>query len=136
MQIPEDATSGPCDIAVKAIVAGKFEFPDGTELVSAVYAISASRRLNKPVKVEIQHCVAIRNEQQGQFLAFVRAQCNQETLPYEFQILENGTFGPQSHYGIIECDRFSLLAVLRFLRPIVPVPVKRGKILFLLLSRI
>ena len=32
------------------------EFPEGTELVSAVYAISASRRLNKPVILETQHC--------------------------------------------------------------------------------
>ena len=76
LQVPEDATSGPCDIAVSAIVAGQFEFPDSTELVSVVYAISVSRRLRKPVILEIQHCVAIANEQQGQLLFFVRARCN------------------------------------------------------------
>ena len=117
MQVPEGATFGPCDFAVKAIVAGQFQFPLRSELVSAVYAIKASRRLIKSVKVEIQHCVAIKNEQQGHFLAFVKAQCNQETLPYKFQILKNGIFGPQSHHGNIACDGFSLLGVLRFLNP-------------------
>ena len=34
IQVPEGAISGPCDIAIKAIVAGQFEFPKGTDLVS------------------------------------------------------------------------------------------------------
>ena len=128
MQVPEDAISGPCDIAVKAIVAGKFHFPVEAELVSAVYAISASRSLIKPVKVEIQHCVTIRNAQQGCFLSFVKAQCNQKTLPYEFQILENGTFDPQSYYGVIDCDGFSLVGVLRVETPYFQAPANKGKI--------
>ena len=80
IQVPEGATSDPCDIAIKAIVAGQFEFPEGTDLVSAVYAISVSKRLTKPVMLEIQHCVAITREEQGRFLSFVRAQCNQPQL--------------------------------------------------------
>ena len=40
----EGATSEPCDIAIKAIVAGQFEFPEGTDLISAVYAISVSKQ--------------------------------------------------------------------------------------------
>ena len=117
IQVPEGATSGPCDVAVKAIVAGKFHFPMEAELVSAVYAISSSRRLIRPVKVEIQHCVAIRNEQQGHFLSFAKAQCNQESLPYVFQILKNGTCGPQFYYGVIDWDEFSLVSVLRCQTP-------------------
>ena len=101
MHVSEGTTSGPCDFAVKAIVAGQFQFPVEAELVSAVYAISASRRLKKPVNIEIQHCVTIRNEQQGRFLFFVRAQCNQSTLPYKFQLLEDGIFPPHSNFGII-----------------------------------
>ena len=124
--MPEGATSGPCDFAIKAIVAGEFQFPEGAELVSAVYAISASRRLIKPVKIEIQHCAAIKNGQQGGFLAFVRAQCNQKTLPYEFQILNHGTFGPQPDYGIITCDGFSLLGIV--------IPVNIGNINFRIIS--
>ena len=113
MQVPENAASGPCDIAVKAIVAGQFEFPDGTELVSAVYAISASRRLHKPVTLEIQHCVAIANEQQGQLLSFVRAQCNQLNLPYLFKLLKEGVFLPGNEYGKISCSGFSLTGIVK-----------------------
>ena len=113
MQVPKDATSGPCDIAVKAIVAGQFEFPDGTELVSAVYAVSASRRLRKPITLEIQHCVAIANEQQGQLLSFVRAQCDQPNLPYQFKMLKDSVFLPGNEYGKISCSGFSLFAVIK-----------------------
>ena len=113
IQVPEGATSEPCDIAIKAIVAGQFEFPDGTDLVSAIYAISVSKRLTKPVMLEIQHCVAITREEQGRFLSFVRAQCNQPQLPYQFEPLENGTFLPHNDYGKIACDRFSLVATVQ-----------------------
>ena len=113
IQVPEGATSEPCDIAIKAIVAGQFEFPEGTDLVSAVYAISASKSLIKPVMLEIQHCVSITREEQGRFLSFVRAQCNQPQLPYQFEPLDNGIFSPHSDYGKIACDRFSLVAAIR-----------------------
>ena len=83
------------------------------DLVSAVYAISVSKRLTKPVMLEIQHCVAITREEQGRFLSFVRAQCNQPQLPYQFEPLDNGTFPPHSDYGKIACDRFSLVAIRR-----------------------
>ena len=76
MQVPEGATSGPCDIAVKVIIAGQFEFPVNTQLVSAVYAISPSRKLKKPVQLEIQHCVSIASKQLRQSIGLVRAKCN------------------------------------------------------------
>ena len=113
IQVPEGATSEPCDIAIKAIVAGQFEFPEGTDLVSAVYAIFVSKRLTKPVMLEIQHCVSITREEQGRFLSFVRAQCNQPQLPYQFEPLDNGTFPPHSDYGKIACDRFSLVGTVQ-----------------------
>ena len=111
IQVPEGATSKPCDIAIKVIVAGQFEFPEDTDLVSAVYAISVSKKLIKPVMLEIQHCVAITREEQSRSLSFVRAQCNQPQLPYQFELLDNGTFPPHSDYGKIACGRFSLVAV-------------------------
>ena len=113
MHVPEDATSELCDFAVKAIVAGQFQLPMGFELVSAVYAISASRKLNKSVMLEIQHCVTIANEQQGQLLSFVRAQCNQPTLPYLFETLKEGVFLPGNQYGKISCSGFSIFAAVK-----------------------
>ena len=113
IQVPKGATSTPCDIAIKAIVAGQFEFPEGTDLVSAVYAISVSKKLTQPVILEMQHCVAISSEEQGQFLSFVRAKCNQPDLPYQFKLLDGGSFPPRSDYGKISCSHFSLVATVR-----------------------
>ena len=112
IQVPKGATSTPCDIAIKAIVAGQFEFSEGTDLVSAVYAISVSKKLTQPVILEMQHCVAISSEEQGQFLSFVRAKCNQPDLPYLFKLLKNGVFPPHSDYGKIACDQFSIVGIV------------------------
>ena len=112
IQVPKGATSTSCDIAIKAIVAGQFEFPEGTDLVSAVYAISVSKKLTQPVILEMQHCVAINDEEQGQFLSFVRAKCNQPDLPYLFKLLKNGEFPPRSDYGKIACDHFSIVGIV------------------------
>ena len=113
MQVPEDVTSGPCDFAVKAIIAGQFEFPEDTELVSAVYAISTSRRLNKPVMLEIEHCVGIENEWHSEYLTFGIARCDQHPLPYTFTLLEDGKFLPKSCYGTVLRSSFSLLCVFK-----------------------
>ena len=112
IQVPKGATYMPCDIAIKAIVAGQFEFPEGTDLVSAVYAISVSEKLTQPVILEMQHCVAISSEEQGRFLSFVRAKCNQPDLPYLFKLLKNGEFPPLSDYGKITCENFSTIGIV------------------------
>ena len=111
MQIPEGALSGPCDIAVKVIIAGEFEFPKGTQLVSAVYAISPSRKLKKPVQLEIQHCVSVTSKQLSQSIGFVRADCKQTNLPYKFHPLKGGVFHTGSYYGSIDCQNFSLIGL-------------------------
>ena len=112
IQVPKGATSTPCDIAIKAIVAGQFKFPESTNLVSAVYAISVSKKLTQPVILEMQHCVAISSEEQGKFLSFVRAKCNQPDLPYKFKLLKNGEFPPHSDYGKTACDHFSMVGIV------------------------
>ena len=113
IQVPKGATSTPCNIAIKAIVAGQFEFPKCTDLVSAVYAISISKKLIRPVTLEMQHCVAISSKEQGRFLSFVRANCKQrEDLPYQFKLFDGGSFPPQSDYGKISCIHFSLFATV------------------------
>ena len=47
------------------MVGGKLQFPEGTELVSAVYAVGFSKKLLELVEMEIQHCVNLTNEEQG-----------------------------------------------------------------------
>ena len=112
IRVPEGVTSRPCGITVKAITAGEFEFPEGTQLASALYAISVSRKLDKPVQLEMQHCVVLKNEQHCRLLQFVRAKCNQPELPYNFSVLKGGIFDVYSHYGNIGCEQFSIIGIV------------------------
>ena len=101
-----------CEVAVKALVGGKFKFPPGSELVSAVYAVSLASQLTKPVKVDIQHCAVLKGEKQFQYLSFVKAPMRQRVPPFEFSPLEGGEFSTESQYGSIALDHFCLIAIM------------------------
>ena len=98
-----------CDIVVSALIGGKFQFPEGTELVSAVYAMSFSKDISHPVRIDIQHCVSLINEQQQQQLVFAVAPLDQ-ALPFRFEIIKGGNFPLDSQYGSLnKSDVTSLL---------------------------
>ena len=104
----------PFDIAevvISALFGGDFIFPDDTELVSAVYAISISKSLLKPVKVEIQHCVSIEGVAHTKCLSFASAPSDQ--LPYNFQLVDGGTFSIGDCYGSIFLSKFSLWSIIK-----------------------
>ena len=104
----------PFDIAevvISALFGGDFIFPDDTELVSAVYAISISKSLLKPVKVEIQHCVSIEGVAHTKCLSFASAPSDQ--LPYNFQLVDGGTFSIGDRYGSIFLSKFSLWSIIK-----------------------
>ena len=101
-----------CDVAVKALVRGQFKFPDGSVLVSAIYAVYAPRKLLKPATLEIQHCADVQNEEHCKTLQFVVASCTQETLPYEFTAIPGGRFSCNSQFGSIDRQSFSLVAIV------------------------
>ena len=109
IHVPKGATSSSCDIVIKAIVAGDFDFPKGTQLVSGVYAISVSKKFLKPVQLEMQHCVLLKNKQHTQLLKFATAD---DTEPHKFTTLEGGVFQPDSQYGNICCQDFSLFSII------------------------
>ena len=117
MHIPQDALlpNETCLVSVKAIVAGLFQFPEGTERVSAVYAISSSLPFNKPVMTELQHCVQLDNSEQGKYMSFAVAQHDPSSICYQFQPLAGGLFHANSHYGILEQDHFCILTILKYL---------------------
>ena len=102
--------SDTCEVAVTALAGGEFEFPKGSELVSAVYAISISNTLLKPLTANIQHCVALETPEQCNYLKFVRAPLNNGTPPYQFKPFPGGVFKPGSQYGSISCAKFCLIA--------------------------
>ena len=97
------------EIAVTALVGGQFQLPEGTELISAVYAISVSKPLLQSVKLEIQHCADIVTQDHASYLSFATASVNQPVLPYQFELEEGGQFSPGDQYGSISMSHFCLL---------------------------
>ena len=126
MHFAEDTVSASetCEVAVKALVGGKFKFPSESQLISAVYAVSFASKVKKPVKVEIQHCALLKNEGQFQYLSFVKAPLRQKVPPFEFTPLKGGEFSLESQYGSITVDHFCLIAILMFKDVIVFIPLK------------
>ena len=95
-----------CTINIKASLAGQYEFPENSHLVSAIFWLRCEdvHKFTKPITVEIQYCAKSENVTN---LSFVRAVCSQEQLPYTFKQLPGGNFTSHSSYGVIELNSFS-----------------------------
>ena len=100
-------------ITIKALVGGHFNMPEGTELISVVYVIFASKPLLQPVELEIQHCANIVTQDHTNHLSFVSAPLNESTLPYKFQLEEGGQFYCDDQYGYISLFQLSLIAIVK-----------------------
>ena len=100
------------EAAVVALVGGNFVFPDNTVVVSAVYAVSLSRPLFKPLRLEIQHCVHITRRVQTKYLKFAIAPVDTPSLPYQFSIVEGGEFSVGEWYGSINREKFCLVSIV------------------------
>ena len=101
-----------CTINIKASLAGQYEFPENSHLVSAVYWLRCEEvhKFTRPITLEIQHCTKSENVT-GLKLSFVRAVCSQKQLPYTFKQLSGGIFTSHSSYGVIELNNFSGVGV-------------------------
>ena len=100
------------EAAVVALVGGNFVFPENTVVVSAVYAVSLSRPLFKPLRLEIQHCVHITRRAQTKYLKFAIAPVDTPSLPYQFSIVEGGEFCVGEWYGSINREKFCLVSIV------------------------
>lgn len=109
MHCPEGAMSEGTEVAVTAIASGNFKVPKGTMLVSAVYAISISKKLLKPLVIELQHCVDLKSTSQTHYLKFVQSPLKS---PHQFTPVDGGSFSVASRYGSIERDQFSFYAII------------------------
>ena len=99
-------------VDIKVGFTGQFNFPDDLQLVSCVYWLSCPVKFLKPVTLEIEHCVSFYDCSQSTFLRFVVARCCQVKLPYQFRVLEKGTFVAQNSYGSIEVSQFSFFGIV------------------------
>ena len=115
LYIPEGALlpTETCPVAVKAIIAGRFILPKRTELVSAFYAISASRKLRKKVKTELQHCLLLENEAQTKNLHFIKAHQTNPGTPYHFELQPGGEFMVNTRYAALWQSEFSIEAIVK-----------------------
>ena len=111
MHLPDHAlplSVNECWLHIKVSLSGQFEFPDETECVSGIFWIPSPFTFEKPVTVEIQHCVTKPEYlHHPSSLTFIVAKCSQEDLPYQFKILDGGVFSPKSRYGSIKVTQFS-----------------------------
>ena len=114
--IPHDAVQqfDTVEVAITALVGGEFILPEDTELVSAVYAISFSKPLLKPVQLEIQHCVSIEKPAHSNYLSFATA--SSDKVSCEFQPVEGGEFSVRSRYGSIYITEFSCWSIFKWFR--------------------
>ena len=109
-----EGSLAPSEIAMISVVAlagGPFIFPENTVLVSAVYAISVSRQLLKPFKLELQHCVRLKEQSQTKFLKFVTAPISSKNLPLQFTPIEGGEFPIGSSYGSVKRGKYCLMGI-------------------------
>jgi hypothetical protein len=95
-----------CTIFIKASLAGEYEIPENTSLVSGIFWLRCEPQciFTKTITVEIQHCSTKWGLSK---LNIVRAFCNQMPLPYKFKPLEGGRFDADTCYGAIEVTSFS-----------------------------
>ena len=95
-----------CTVHIKVSLAGEYEIPDCTELITPIYWLKCEPPciFTKPITVEINHGI-------GQELKIVGACSDQKQLPYNFKPL-GGRFVNDADYGsglygIMEVKTFS-----------------------------
>ena len=99
-----------CKIYIKVSLAGQYEIPENSCLVSAIFWLRCEPKCKfiKPITVEIQHCSTKENLSR---LKIVRAFCSQKQLPYNFKPL-GGRFNADTSYGAVEVTSFSGVGVV------------------------
>ena len=105
------AGMGECRINIRVSLSGQFQLPEGSDLLSPVFWISASCKFTKPVTLEIQHCALTEDEAVLSNLSFVFTKCSQKDLPYRFRQVDGGVFTTNSTYGSIQLNHFSGVGV-------------------------
>lgn len=94
-----------CKVHIKSSLAGEYEIPEGSGLVSAVYWVRCEPQctITKPITVEIPHCSATEDVSK---LKIVKAACSQKSGSYEFKPV-GGRFDAHTSYGVTEMTHSS-----------------------------
>ena len=114
LHVPKDSLSAgtaECRINIRVSLSGQFQLPEGSDLLSPVFWISAPCKFAKPVTLEIQHCAFAENESALSNLSFALTKCSQKDIPYRFRQVDGGVFTKHSTYGSIELKHFSGISI-------------------------
>jgi len=111
LQVPQRAISAnKCTVDVKSCAVSQstpdFIFPEGLNLVSGAYHISASRKLSKPVSFQFQHCSTINGDSQLE----VAIADSTTGPPYHFKQYTGGNVRVFDSYVEVELAHFSFLS--------------------------
>ena len=102
-----------CKIRIQASIAGQYEFPENSHLVSAVFWFKCEHScvFTRPITLEMHHCAKSKSASR---LRFVKASCRQDQLPYTFEeISVGGKFNRHSSYGVLDLKTFSGIATVQ-----------------------
>ena len=108
-----------CEITISSVLAGKFLFPEEFILVSGIFAVSTSCDILRPIRIHLQHCVNFSHNMEKD-LTFAKAGYIDRSPPYHFEVCGGGIFTSelqyQSLYGALECQKFSFIGILAWIR--------------------
>ena len=115
LHVPEGSLPigvGECKINIRVSLSGQFQLPQGSDLLSPVFWITALYKFTKPLTLEIQHCALTEDEAALSSLSFVYTNCTQRGLPYKFKMLDGGVFTTHSSYGSLSLTHFSGIGII------------------------
>ena len=111
LQVPQD-TNSSLVVGVSALAGGHFTFPEGTELVSGVYAVVISAPILKDLIIELEHCLLLSNEDLIKYAAVAVASPVSSNTGYEFHLMSDQKFTLQKEYGCIHISKSSCYCIL------------------------
>jgi hypothetical protein len=102
-----------CTIFIKASLAGEYEIPENTILVSAIFWLYCEPQctFTKPITVEIQHCSTKQDLSRLKVVRALQNFCSQKPLPYKFKPL-GGNIDADTFYEAIDMKGFSGIGVI------------------------
>ena len=100
-----------CEITVAVSLSGSFKLPDKHTLVSPIYYIQPSKKLEKPVTLELEHFCSLKTEDDTKALVPIFAQSSTKEPPYSFAPLSGGKFTVNYNWGRFDVTTFSLYGI-------------------------
>ena len=110
MEYP-DGSSPPCTVR-ELVTCDQFTLPDQYVPVSAVYKISLTGAPSEPIRVQMQHCVDVKDEEVSKRMSFALTSHSST----EFQLITGGEFPVEERYGYIGRKSFCCFCIVLRLR--------------------